>query len=68
MEVHIGESAKVDIEIRSLLNAYPMLFKTREDALLHIFINSGYRWDDGCLVRIHPIDRDVNVMDLQRPR
>lgn len=55
---------KVDILVRELLLTYPMLYQSRIDALLAIFDNSGYSWnDEGCLVRNYKLSRDPSTMD-----
>jgi hypothetical protein len=56
---------KVDVEVRKLLLAFPMLYRDRLDALRHVFGNSGYHWDeDGCLRRRDEIERATDVMNF----
>lgn len=57
---------KVDQLVKTLLFAYPTLYRDRTEALMTIFMSGNYEWDkNGCLQPTYALDGEVmNFSDL----
>lgn len=59
---------KLEETIQYLFDKYPMLFRTREDCLNHLFCTpgNGFKWKDGELIEVSSLIYDSKTMKFKK--